>query len=251
MLRARLSHFGRWPGNLDETGGRALLQWRLSLSRRFYTLPIILVLTLSAIGVSAPHRVTAAQSGGVDVVSSSSYTSRTGSLRVVGEVVNNTSETVEFVKVIVSLRAGDDRVVATDTAYTDVSELLPGETSPFQSLTLDPPPGIARYELTVEYRRASRQPLRGFEVEVGSVRRGSTGSLRITGEVRNGTAVAAEFVQVLAALYDANGTVIRVDSTYSERDQVEAGGRSPFEILILDAPEYQTYKLWVDGRPAR
>ena len=59
---------------------------------------------------------------------------------------------------------------------------------------------------------------------------------------------AAEYVKVIAALYDANGTVIAVDFTYTERDEIESGGRSPFEVLIIDAPRYTSYKLWVDGR---
>jgi hypothetical protein len=208
---------------------------------------------MSALALSVEGSVppATAQSGRVDIVSASNYTSSTGSLWLVGEVVNNTSSTVEYVKVIVSYYDGAGALVATDSTYSDMDELLPGETSPFSSLTLDPPAGIVRHDLAVEYRTTGTTPLRGFDVRVGNVRRSSTGSLRFTGEVINNTGKTAEFVKIMVALYDGAGTVIRVDDTYSERDTIAAGGRSPFEILILDAPMYDSYKLWVDGRAVR
>jgi hypothetical protein len=204
------------------------------------------VAILAGFGARVP--AVGAQAGGVDIVSTSMHRSSTGSLHLVGEVANNTQSTVEYVKVIVSYYSTGGALVATDYTYAEMDELEPGETSPFDILTIDPPAGIDRHELLVEYRATRQVPLRGFETSVGSVRTSSIGSLRITGEVRNNTGVAAEYVKVIAALYDANGTVIAVDFTYTERRQIEAGGRSPFEVLILSAPRYASYKLWVDGR---
>ncbi|MGD9891055.1 MAG: FxLYD domain-containing protein [Dehalococcoidia bacterium] len=198
-------------------------------------------------GTAAEDGNAAAQSGGVEIVSTSSYESITGSLHLVGEVANNTESTIEYVKIIVAYYAADGALVATDFTYTEMDELQPGETSPFDILTIDPPAGIDRHELLVEYDDTRQAPLRGFETSVGSVRTSSIGSLRITGEVQNNTGVAAEYVKVIAALYDADGRVIRVDFTFSERDEIEPGGRSPFEVLIIDAPAYSSYKLWVDG----
>jgi hypothetical protein len=214
-------------------------------------LAMLAVLGLAIATLAHPSDRASAQAGGVEIVSASSYRNRVGTLRLVGEVVNRSGATVTFVKVIVSYYDAGGALIATDSGYTELDELLPEEMSPFEVLTLDAPTGIAQYETFVEFDRARREPLRGFDVSLGSVRTNSVGSLRITGEVRNNTAVEAEFVRVIAALYDGNGTVIRVDSTYAERDTIPAGGRSPFEVLILDAPDYSSYRLWVDGRLAR
>lgn len=215
---------------------------------RVLFLSIVSVLFLAGFGARIP--AVEAQTGGVDIVSTSTHRSITGSLHLVGEVANNSQSTVEYVKLIVSYYSAGGALVATDYAYTEMDEMEPGETSPFDILTIDPPAGIERHELLVEYRVTRQPPLRGFETNVGSVRTSSTGSLRITGEVRNNTGVAAEYVKVIAALYDADGTVIAVDFTYTERREIEAGGRSPFEVLILNAPRYASYTLWVDGTRA-
>lgn len=210
----------------------------------------VLALSIATVaGIGANISQAAAQSGRVDIINTSTYRSSTGSIHLVGEVANNTDSTIEYVKIIVAYYAPDGALVATDFTFTEMDELRPGEISPFDILTIDPPDTIDRHELLVEYDVTRQSPLRGFEASVGSVRTSSTGALRITGEVLNNTGVAAEYVKVIAALYDANGTIVRVDFTFTERDEIEAGGRSPFEVLIIGAPAYSTYRLWVDGMP--
>src|SRR5688572_22733179 len=104
---------------------------------RFLFLSVVSFAVLAGFGARVPEA--AAQSGGVDILSTSTYRSSIGSLHLVGEVANNTQSTVEFVKVIVSYYAADGALVATDYTYTEMDELGPGETSPFDILTIDPP----------------------------------------------------------------------------------------------------------------
>src|SRR5215204_2768737 len=140
---------------------------------RVLFLSVVSFAVLAGIGARVPGA--AAQSGGVDILRTSAHRSVIGSLHLVGEVATNTESTVAFVKVIVSYYAADGALIPTDNTNTGMDELKRGETSPFDILTIDPPAGIDRHELLVEYRATRQVPLRGFETSVGSVRTSSIG----------------------------------------------------------------------------
>lgn len=212
---------------------------------------IIAALAALWVGVPATARRAAAQAPAIGILSSSSYHDSIGALHVVGEAVNNTDQPVQFVRISAAYYDAAGAILDTDFTYTELDVLDPGQASPFQLITLDPPAGIDSYKLTTGSDSAYDVPLRDLAATVGSVRVDAIGTLNIVGEVANNTGVDADFVKVAGALYDDSGRVIRVDFTYTDRDTIAAGGASPFKLLFLDAPAYSTYKLWVQGRPAQ
>jgi hypothetical protein len=54
----------------------------------------------------------------------------------------------------------------------------------------------------------------------------------IVGEVENNGSGAADFVQVSASFYDANGGIVGREFTYTDPSTIEPGMRSPFEVPI-------------------
>jgi hypothetical protein len=65
----------------------------------------------------------------IQILSKNSYISATGSLHILGEVKNNTPNTIEFVKLVGTFYDGANQVVATDFTYTSPTD-RPGRYSP-------------------------------------------------------------------------------------------------------------------------
>ena len=76
------------------------------------------------------------------------------------------------------------------------------------------------------------------------------GSMHIVGEVLNQALVTAEFVKIIATIYNANGQVIGTDFTYADPSDLAPGQRAPFDIIVSEGsvPMYQmsSYGLTVD-----
>lgn len=74
----------------------------------------------------------------------------------------------------------------------------------------------------------------------------------IAGEVNNNGSRAVDFVKISATLYNAGGTVIGSDFTYTDPSTIPAGDTAPFQFRITDfhvkdVGEIDTYKLSVSG----
>ncbi|MFC2013404.1 FxLYD domain-containing protein [Chloroflexota bacterium] len=67
-----------------------------------------------------------------------------------GEVKNISSKNLENVMVVVNYYTDDDTFVKTDEALISYNPILPGQISPFKSITTDNP-AIKRYKITFKY----------------------------------------------------------------------------------------------------
>lgn len=77
-------------------------------------------------------------------------------------------------------------------------------------------------------------------------------TFNIAGEIYNNGSRDVDFVKVSATLYNAAGTVIGSDLTYTNPSTIPAGDTSPFQFRITDfnvrdVGEIDTYKLTVSG----
>ena len=77
-------------------------------------------------------------------------------------------------------------------------------------------------------------------------------TFNIAGEINNNGSRDVDFVKVIATLYNADGTVIGSDFTYTDPSTIPAGDSSPFQFRITDfnvrdVGEIDTYKLSVSG----
>jgi hypothetical protein len=113
---------------------------------------------------------------------------------------------------------------------------------------LDPPAGLDRYALQVESRTTTEKPLEGMVIVSQGDRAGDVEGWRyIFGEVRNDSGVGVRFVKIVATLYNAQGTVVQADFTYSDLDSLAPGQSSPFEMLVLDWNGAARYELQVQA----
>ena len=70
------------------------------------------------------------------ILSSSMYTNSVGNTHIVGEVINQSPITVQFVKVTVTFYNAYNQVVGTDHGYTDPHDLAPYQRAPFDIIVL-------------------------------------------------------------------------------------------------------------------
>lgn len=175
------------------------------------------------------------------------------SLYFIGLIKNTDTVDLEFVEIHVTLRDSSGQLVASESTYSDLDVVPAGGFSPFKLIFFDKPSAWQDYEINIEGDEAGfNNPYLDFEIVSSQGSLPSFGAYEIVGEIRNTGAEDAEFVEIIAVLYDANNHVIGVDFTYSEFDKVTAGGTSPFDLFVFDKAqgEVDHYELFIQGNRA-
>lgn len=183
----------------------------------------------------------------VRILSSSSFTV-SGTGHIVGEVQNDTGQNVAFVKVVASVYDSGGTLVGTESTYTDLDILTPGQRSPFEIIILNISAAATSYQLSGQWRVTTDQPLRGLTILSHREQVDRAGYHHIIGEVRNDTGQPVEFVKIVGAFYDGSGKVVATESTYTELDRLEPGQTSPFEMIALYWHNAVRYELQVQAR---
>lgn len=179
----------------------------------------------------------------------SAYVDSIDYLHVVGEVENNTGQARQFVKITANFFNASQQLIDTDFTFTSLDELRPGEKTCFH-LLLEQPPGWASYQFegVTSSMYAGAFPALTVLGDSGSL--GSFNSYRIIGQVRNDGAGQVKFVQPVATLYNAGGTVIGCDFTFVSSTDLDPGQTSSFDLSISGRQSYTdvaSYRLQVDG----
>jgi hypothetical protein len=191
-------------------------------------------------------------SGGVTVLDNHfSYTSSGDYLYILGEVRNDTSSNVRYVKVSANLYNTSGQILATDFTYAALDVLPPGERTCFDIIVLDPPEGWSYYQFEAPQYSTGGDAAPPLTIlsHSGSYR-DSYGWYEIVGEIRNDAGVRVEYVSPIATLYNASGTVVGCDYSYVNSTHLDPGQTSAFDILSVgrDYVDVTSYRLQVDGR---
>lgn len=180
-----------------------------------------------------------------EVASDASYTEG-DYLYIIGEVRNTGSVPLEYVKVVATLYDGTDEVIGTESTYTILDVISPGGKAPFEMMTSDWE-GMTRYKLQLQ---SSEGDLPEALVSVASHRDRIDGDYyHIVGEVKNESTAPAEYVKVIATLYDEADKVVGVTASYTVLDVIPPGGRSPFELTTDHWNKADHYELQVQASP--
>jgi hypothetical protein len=187
----------------------------------------------------------------VEILQSSTYTGGLDIQHIIGVVRNNTDRPFKFVEIVASTFDEEGKFVDSGTTFAMVQVFLPDEVVPFELSFFDAP-AFASYELAVEFDEADSDDLketcREFEIS------GAAGSAdfigyEIIGQVTSGCADTVKFVEIIGAVYDAEGRLIGVDLGFSELDELAPGATSPFALTLIgvEAGEVATFELVVEG----
>jgi len=165
---------------------------------------------------------------------------------VVGEVINETPDTVYSVKVIARFYDAANQLIATDDTFTFFSAVFPNQRSPFRVLLFDPPSDIARYELTLDVSDTSFLEYRNVEVLSQSTRDTSIG-VEVFGEVRNNRSQTMNSVEVVVTFYDADLNVIDVDNGFPSVTTLDPGETSVYSLSTLTENTFSSYVVQAQG----
>jgi len=176
------------------------------------------------------------------VTSSSSWTDSAGYLHIVGEVQNSSSAATEFDSVVINLYDASGTLLATDTTYTLLDTLKPGQKGSFVDL-VQPPSSYDHFSIAAASgQTASSAPNQNFTVSITNDYSDSSGFEHVVGTVTNNNTTAAEFVEPIFTFYDSSGRVVDADFTYVNSDSnstVQPGQAASFDLVrTSDAPAY-------------
>lgn len=151
--------------------------------------------------------------------------------------------------VVAELLDTSGQVVAEQRGYGRRSVLPPGESTTILVLQRDPPEHAStRVEVRdpspVRFEREAAMEVASHEVSGGR-------RPRVTGTVRNGTAAAAEFVNVVAVGRDAEGHPVAFASSFASPRDLPPGAEASFTIRVgtFMLGEPTTYEVFAYGRP--
>jgi hypothetical protein len=196
-----------------------------------------------------PPTLTPTPSGPLmEILSLNDYVDRAGYLHIVGEVENlSDQQAFEFIKAIATLYDDSGNVVGSEYTYTLLEVLLPGEKSPFD-ITTNQFENTTRYEVQIDANPARTAPRTDLDILSTSDNIDDIGYWHVTGEVENTGSTPAQFIKVILTARDVNKEVVDVGYSYTSLDTIPPGGKSPFEISIVDNEDIDTYTVQVQGQ---
>lgn len=208
----------------------------------------IIVLTVGFISLSY---VEAFQNEHVSILSTSDFYDGTGFLHIVGEVKNVGDLSLKHVNVSVVCYDASNNRIAFESKNASIDVLLPGQKSPFE-IILEDVYHMSHYEVVASsYKTTNILPYRTLKFISHNSSRDETGRLHIVGEVENTGDKNATGVEVIAAFYDERGTVIAMNTTYTEPANLEPGLVAEFEIILCQRVEdLESYDLQIQCRRA-
>jgi len=168
---------------------------------------------------------------GVIVLSSNPLPlSFTGTLRIVGEVLNNTASNVS-INIYGTLRDTNGNVVdsAATSSYIDV--VSPGMKSPFCIEFFDPP-SWATYELVVTWSVEAYSQLYSLELLNHMSYFDSNNDYHVVGEIRNQYSVNRTSIMAYVTLYGSSGEVIGVEYSFTNPPDLAPGQTASFDTEV-------------------
>ncbi|HEX8684769.1 MAG TPA: FxLYD domain-containing protein [Ardenticatenaceae bacterium] len=188
---------------------------------------------------------------GLSVQNATLYEAGTGSLYLVGEVINESGQPYEDVQVTISILNEAGEEVGREQWAVQRKLLPPGERSPLLAIFSQPPPGWSSFQATAEALPASFYPERvttSFQLSDVVASEPAFGDYALAGQVAN-TGEAARFVEITGTLYDEAGRVLAVETTTLEQDELPAGESAPFMLTFYSKAEGEVarHEISVEG----
>lgn len=169
--------------------------------------------------------------------------------RIVGEVINNGSGTVELIQVVANLFDSNNTFVGTDFTFTVLDKLKPSDKTCFSVLIVSPPAGWNSHQFEPVTALGTTAPIDGLTL--GAVNGDtSSGFYRVQGMITNNTGQTMEFVKAVVTTYNVDGQVNGCGFGFTSADTLAAGQSSSFTALVTvpDPAQVATYRVQVEGR---
>lgn len=186
----------------------------------------------------------------VNIYNINSFWNTTGAFRVVGLVQNNSSRTINNIKIDISVFDSTDQFLYADTANTLLFTLIPGEISPFV-LKIDSISKDAKYATGIissygngKIERSSVEIL-GVTTSVDD-----SNKVNITGELYNGNLDPIQINGLAGAVFNQDGEIIATNAQTVSSQYLDPGEKGVFRITMTGSdPEilsFTDYHVFAD-----
>jgi hypothetical protein len=217
----------------------------LATKRMMIALGIIGLLIVASIGTMSvifSHQSTSSNSksttiltssgNGLVILSSTEYVDNVNFTHVIGEVKNEGTQNVELVEVTATFFNSQHDVVATQPASVMMDILVPGQTAPFDALTNQTGLGVASYQVAVtNYLPTQNSPTTSLSMVGVTSHVDNLGFFHLLGQVTNNGNSVANLTEVVATFYSSSGSVIAVQPSSTEPDNIPTGQSGSFDAL--------------------
>lgn len=213
---------------------------------------VYLPMVTGGVGTTTPTMTPTPTPGTVHILPNySHYVTEYGDLFIIGEVQNDTSSPVQNVRVMVNFFDDAGQPLGGITTSTPLRVLLPRDKTCFILWLSGGPTDWAHYEFEIPTYSEGNDPHLNLTIF------GHSGSYisrygwyEILGQVRNDGSTFVEDVGLIGTLYNAAGTVIDGDCTYTSDTDLHPGQVMYFRILFTSRTDYidvASYRLQADG----
>ena len=191
---------------------------------------------------------------GVTVLPNHNYYISYNYLHIVGEVCNNTANTLKYVEITANLKNGSGNLVGTDFTYAMMDHLPPHTRTCFDVTFLTIPTGWTTYSFEPVSSSVSSVARPNLTVlnSQGTYNQ-STHYFETIGMIRNDAATTIRYVMPVITLYNATAKVIGCDFTFVNTADADltAGQSSSFDNYSIgrDYSDVAGYVVQVDGTP--
>lgn len=173
-------------------------------------------------------------------------------LFIIGEVQNNTSSSIRFVKNAVILFNNSGQQLATESNFIYAEPLSSGDTACFRFI-LDDPPNWAYYEFEEPTYQTYNEPILNISIfNDNGLYDSAFGDYDITGQVRNDDSTRAEFVRLVGTVFNTSGIVLDCNITFpDDGSHLDPSQTSLFDISFIhrDYADVASYRLQAGYRP--
>ncbi len=181
----------------------------------------------------------------------STFLDEEGTLFIVGEVLNPLSTPVQRVRVAVTLYGEEGEVVNVVQAQVLREVIPPGERSPYVARVEQGPVDLTAWRAQATYEPASPEALVGGLSVRGLIPYvDREGFLVLRGTAHNAGTDKANFVRVVAALYDSQGRILNASFSYPLNYHLAPGTSDVFEVKFRSHFDgWTSYEVFVDSTP--
>ncbi len=205
--------------------------------------------------VSIPTKPPIVGSGDLQVVNTAAVANDYGGWRLMGEVSNGTSATVNGISLKIEWFDAAGASLGSDTGYILTTNIAAGETAPFEYTIYDSGVALASFTATVAEFTSTQDVQRAvLDVAAPTFLVDSFGTFHCVGELTNNTGSPVDIDGLAATVHDTSGSLFSAASYWAVMRHLEPGDKTPFRISPEGkegavASDY-TCAVFVDARTA-
>lgn len=191
----------------------------------------------------AASTVTQQVGGQINILELTSFKDEANYWYFYGLVRNDTDRTIYDLQIEIRLLDSTGAEIYTYATYTMLSQLAPGDTSPFSDFTIEPFPNGSKVQAAVVGENSTAAVTRAvLEYRGVTLWVDDNNNVYLSGEVFNANPNPVQLNAIAATLIDSTGKLVTASYAYSFLGYIEPNGISPFSIMF-DAPPGQAASL--------